>query len=406
MAPRKETALRSFGSDTRVPTLTAVLDIIRERTTVSRVELAEATGLTQATMTRAVRKLLAMGFVHEVGTARSNGGKPRRLLELQPEAHYQVGIQFDRFASAAVLVDLAGRIVARREMPGPVERGPEEVLAEFAESVQAMLDAASVDRSKVLGIGLATHGPQDRDAGVLLTPQPTPKWLRFPIAATLSDLTGLPVVIENDATAAGIGLHARGDAASSFAVVFMSGGIGSGLIIDGHPYRGSTSNGLELGHISVDALGPRCDCGNWGCVDNLASPIAVAGRARADPEMVARLGLGKDALTDFSAIGRAALAGDPDAAALIEISAQRLSIATITLVNLFDIGRIVLAGSAFAEIGTVYRDTLQRVLDESVFMRHVHDTRVELAANITEAAAVGGAVVVLRNRLEAPTIND
>ncbi|WP_091039329.1 ROK family transcriptional regulator [Glycomyces harbinensis] len=398
--------MRSFGSGTRVPTLAAVLDIIRERTTVSRVELAEATGLTQATMTRAVRKLLAMGFVHEVGTARSNGGKPRRLLELQPEAHYQVGIQFDRFASVGVVVDLAGRIVARREMPGPGERRPREVLAEFAETVRSMLDAASIDRSNVLGIGLATHGPQDREAGVLLTPQPTPEWLRFPVAATLADLTGLPVVIENDATAAGIGLQARGDSASSFAVVFMSGGIGSGLIIDGHPYRGSTSNGLELGHISVDATGPRCDCGNRGCVDNVASPTAIARQAAANPELVARLGLGRDPLSDFSSVGRAAIAGDPDAAALILLSAQRLSIATVSLVNLFDIGRVVLAGSAFAETGAVYRDAVQQVLDESVFMRHVHGTRVELADNLTEAAAIGGAVVVLRNRLESPTVGD
>lgn len=398
--------MRSFGSDTRLPTLAVVLDIIRERTTVSRVELAEATGLTQATMTHAVRKLIALGFVQEVGTARSGRGTPRRLLGLRPEACYMVGIQFDRFSAVGVVVDLAGRIVAQREMPGPADREPGEVVPEFAAHVEAMLESAAVDRSAVLGIGLATYGPQDRDAGVLLTPQPTPAWLGYPLATTLTEATGLPVVIENDATAAGIGVQTLGTASSSFAVVFMSGGIGSGVIIDGHPYRGATSNGLELGHISVDALGERCGCGNRGCLDTIAGPMAIAGRALEDPALSARLGLGGDPLSDFTRVGRAAVAGDTAAAALIEVSTQTLAVATVTLVNLFDVARVVLAGNAFAEFGTTYREALQDVLDRSVFMRHVHSVRVELADNISHAAAVGGAVVVLRNLLESPNLGE
>ncbi|WP_026923720.1 ROK family transcriptional regulator [Glycomyces arizonensis] len=387
-----------------MPTLAVVLDLIRERTTVSRVELAEATGLTQATMTHAVRKLMALGFVHEVGTARSNRGTPRRLLEIQPEACYMVGIQFDRYSAVGVVVDLAGRIVAQREMPGAGERDPGAVIPEFAEHVQALLEDAAVPRDDVRGIGLATYGPQDRDAGVLLTPQPSPAWQGYPLATALAEATGLPVAIENDATAAGIGVQALGTASSSFAVVFMSGGIGSGVIIDGHPYRGATSNGLELGHISVDARGERCGCGNRGCLDTIAGPMALADLASRDPALTSRLGLGHDPLTDFTRIGRAAMSGDAEAAELIGASAQTLAVATVTLVNLFDVGRVVLAGNAFAEVGPVYRDAVQGVLDESVFMRHVHSVRVELADNVSHAPAVGGAMVVLRNLLESPNI--
>lgn len=395
--------MRAFGFDTRVPTLVAVLDRIRERTTVSRVELAEATGLTQASMTHAVRKLIALGFVHEVGTASSGRGTPRRLLALRADACYMVGVQFDRFSAVGVVVDLGGRVVARREIPKAGERDPAPVIRELAEAVEAMLDSAGVPRSKVLGIGLATYGPQDRDSGVLLTPQPTPAWRHYPLAATLEERTGLPVAIENDATAAGIGVQAQGGVSPSFAVVFMSGGIGSGLIIDGHPYRGTTSNGLELGHISIDALGPPCRCGNRGCLDNIAGPMALSARAREDSAMVARLGLGEDPLRDFTAIGRAALSGDTAAAELLDTSIQRLSVATVTLVNLFDVGRVVLAGRAFTEAGTAYRDALQDAFDNAVFMRRVHSVRAELAGDVTHAAAVGGAMVVLRNLLESPS---
>jgi predicted NBD/HSP70 family sugar kinase len=396
--------LRSFGSETRVPTLSAVLDLIRERSTVSRVELAEATGLTQATMTHAVRKLIALGFVHEVGTVASSRGTPRRLLALKPEACFMIGVQFDRFAAVGVVVDLAGQVMVQRAIPAPGDRRPGEVVAEFAEHVQAMLDSAGVDRADVLGIGLATYGPQDLDAGVLLTPQPTPAWQGFPLAATLAEATGLPVAIENDATAAGIGVHTLGSESSSFAVIFMSGGIGSGVILGGFPYRGVTSNGLELGHISVDASGERCACGNWGCLDTVAGPMAVTEQALRDPELTARLGLGRDQLADFKSIGRAVAAGDAAAAALIATSVRTLGVATVTLVNLFDVGRVVLAGNAFSDVGAIYRDAIQEVLDGAVFMRHVHSVRVDLADDVSHAAAVGAAVVVLRNLLESPDL--
>jgi predicted NBD/HSP70 family sugar kinase len=398
--------LRSFGSDTRMSTLAVVLDLIRERTTVSRVELAEATGLTQATMTHAVRRLIALGMVHEVGTARSARGTPRRLLELQPDARHMVGVQFDRYTALGVVVDLAGRVVAQTAMPGSGDRDPGAVLSDYAASIEALLKDSGVPRDGVLGIGLATHGPQDRDAGVLLTDFPAPAWRDYPLAAELSAATGLPVRIENDATAAGLGVQAQGSASSSFAVVFMSGGIGSGVILDGFPYRGVTSNGVELGHISVDALGEVCGCGNRGCLEIIGGPNAVVRNAKAHPGLRERLDLEGDQLDAFMRIGRAALAGDPDAAALIDASAQMLAVATVSLVNMFDVGRVVLAGRAFADLGPRYRDAIQEVLDRAVFMRQVHNVQVELAVDVSQAPAIGGAAMVLRNFLESSGLRD
>ncbi|SDK91760.1 Sugar kinase of the NBD/HSP70 family, may contain an N-terminal HTH domain [Glycomyces sambucus] len=394
--------MRSFGADTRLPTLAVVLDIIRERGAVSRVELADVTGLTPATMTHAVRKLTELGLVHEVGTVPSNRGTPRRLMGIKADACYMVGVQLDQFAAVGVVVDLAGRIVVRRDMPPAGQRPLAEVVADIAAAVHGMLEDADVPSGKVLGIGLATYGPQDREAGVVITPHPTPEWTGYPLAETLSEATGLPVALENDATAAGLGVQTAGGSGSSFAVVFMSGGIGGGVILDGHPYRGVTSNGVELGHISVDALGADCPCGNRGCLDPVAGPRPVVERALENPVLAARLGLGTDTLTDFNRIGRAARGGDAAAAALIADSAQRLAVATVTLVNMFDVGRVVLAGQAFAESGQAYRDVLEEWLNRSVFMRHVHTVEVDLADDVALAAALGGAAVVLRNLLESP----
>jgi len=395
--------MRKPGPGARVPTLAAVLDVIRERVSVSRVEIAEATGFTAATITHAIRELIAVGFVRETGTVQAAMGTPRRLLELEPSACYTVGIQLDRFTATGVVVDLAGRIVARSTMSGAGEREPDEMLAFIADHVDALLASAAIPRDKVLGVGLATYGPQDRAAGVLMTAQPTASWLGYPVAATLAELLGVPVLIENDATAAAIGEEGLGGRRSSFGTVYMAGGIGGGVVLDGLPYRGATSNGVELGHISIDARGAACSCGNRGCVENIGGPTAIVRRALAEPDLAARLRLGGNTVADFERVARGAMAGDSAARALIAASADALAVATVTLVNLFDLGRIVFAGAAFATAGPMYQEAAQAALDRSVFMRAAHPVAVELSPQTSDAAAIGGAVIVLRSLLETRT---
>ncbi len=100
------------------------------------------------------------------------------------------------------------------------------------------------------------------------------------------------------------------------------------------------------------------------------------------------------------------MSGDAEAAELIAVSARALAVATVSLVNLLDVGRVVLAGNAFAEVGPLYRESIQAEVDQAVFMRHVHSVRVELADDVSCAAAVGAAMVVLRNLLESPNLGD
>ncbi|MEQ6897982.1 ROK family transcriptional regulator [Microbacterium sp. KR10-403] len=384
-----------------MPTLSVVLEAIRDRGTVSRVELAQATGLTGATITHAVRRLIQLRFVREAGQVSSGTGTPRRLLALVPEACHTVGIQFDRFRTVTVVLDLAGRVVGRRMDAGAGVRDPESMTTALAGIVTALLAETGVARATVLGAGVVTYGPQDQEAGVLLTPQPTDAWQGYPLADELARALGIPVLLENDATAAGLGHAGLGSARSSFATVYMAGGIGAGVMLDGQPYRGSSSNGVELGHISVDAAGEACTCGNVGCLENVAGPTAIVSRARADPALSARVDLAADTLTAFRRIGRAALGGDRAAAELISASANALAIATVTLVNLFDVARVVLAGDAFADVGAVYRDRTQQALARASFIRAVHAVDVELSVQSTDAAAIGGAVTVLRDLFES-----
>lgn len=127
-----------------------------------------------------MRELLGDGLVVEVGRGASTGGKPRTLLQLNPPARYGVGVQLERNACVIVVVDLAGRPVARTSFHGMASLPPDRALPLVAAQVEALLTTAAVDRDKVLGVGLVGYGPLDRGAGVLLTPQPTGEWWDYP----------------------------------------------------------------------------------------------------------------------------------------------------------------------------------------------------------------------------------
>jgi predicted NBD/HSP70 family sugar kinase len=381
-----------------------VLDTIRAARASSRVELAAATGFTGATISEVVRELMVDGLIVEAGRGAPTGGKPRTLIQLNPQARYSVGVQLERNTCVIVIVDLVGRQVARTSFQGPAAMPPDRALRLVAAQVDALLATAAVDREKVLGVGLVGYGPQDRGAGLLLTPQPTDEWLNYPVARQLTESLGLPVLLDNDAAAAAIGEYWLGavDPRSTYGCIYMATGIGGGVVVAGEVYRGSSSNSVEIGHISIDVDGDECPCGNVGCLENYAGPSAVVRQARVTPGLAQRLALDPaddDFLAEFARIAAAANAGDPAARGLVERSARYLGSAAVTLSSLFDVDTIVLAGPSFAVAGSIYQAVIQQEVDRRTFARRVHPVRVVPSVNGSDAAAIGGAVLVLQSGL-------
>lgn len=395
---------RSTGAPGRPRTRGLVVDLIRAAGTVSRVELVAVSGLTGATITNVVRELIEDRIVLEVGRGESRGGKPRTLLQLNPTAGYTIGVQFDRCSCVVAIVDLNGQLVARTATGGAGTMGTQETLDFIADHVDGLLAGAGIDRSRVLGVGLVSQSPQDRARGILLSPQPTPAFMGYPIRDQLESTLGLPVMLDNDAVAAAIGEYWVGGVppASTYGLIYMASGIGGGIVVEGEVYRGASSNGVEIGHVSVNVDGPPCSCGNRGCLENFAGPAAVIRHARAVPGLAERLGVTgevNETLADFARIARAAASDDAEPLAIIEESARYLGFAAVTLANLFDLDRVVLAGTSFQAAGSIYVAIVQAELDRAVFTRPVRRVIAQASVSGSDAAAIGGAVLVLRNTL-------
>lgn len=374
-----------------------VLDLLRvagERG-ISRLELAERTGLTPQAVSKITARLRAEGLATEAGHRASTGGKPRTVLRLVPDAGHAVGLHLDRDELTVVLVDLAGTVVASRRTPLDFGAPAGEVVAVAAGEVGAVLggpvreDAeAESPRSHpfpepgagsgistasapggggaggttapvggartVLGIGVAVPGPLDHRGGVLHRVTGFPQWDGYPLQDALAARTGLPVVVDKDTNAAALGLALRADGPGDFAYLHLGTGLGAGLFLGGALHRGARTGAGEFGHQTVALDGPPCSCCGRGCIEALC----LAAVADGDVAEAARvLGTGAANLVGLLDIDRVVLGGrtvgaDPDAyvrgvRAVIEERARRDGTgAAVPLVTTAGAGRPVAEGAA------------------------------------------------------------
>ncbi|WP_255947928.1 ROK family transcriptional regulator [Streptomyces odontomachi] len=381
-----------------------VMDQIQLADGISRVEIAEHTGLTPQTVSGIVRRLLDEGIVWEDGASRaSHGGKPRTTLRLNPDAGRAIGLHFDPVELTCALVDLLGRPLAVRKRPTPSGTDPSHVVAAMTELVAEVRASAGVPHEEVLGLGLATPGPIDLEQGVIVTPPQLAHWSRVPVRRMLSDATGLPVTLDNDATAAAVGERwsGAGKGVANFAYFFFGTGIGGGLILNHQVYRGGSFNAGEFGHSAVLPDGPECYCGNRGCLERLINPSAIV--TEVHRRLAARSGgsvlsqaFGQDpASVDHAAVQRAAADGDPVAAAVIDEAAQHVASVAVSVANFIDVDLIVLGGHGIHHVESRYVEAVAAALATRPLSRNIRVTEVEASLLGTDAAVVGAAALVL-----------
>lgn len=378
---------------------TLVLDLIRRSASgVSRSELAERTGLSAQTLSNVARKLVAEGMVVEGSPIVAGKGKPRTPLQLNPQARYAVGIHLDPAVDTFVIVDMSGAVVAHAEhAPLPADR-PDALLPALSAHANALLDAAGVERERVLGIGVAAPGPIDAERGALLEPPLLPGWHNVALRDDLQAATGLPVMVEKDVVAAMVGeLWNDADQQLGQAMYFYYGaGVGVGLAVDATPVRGRTGNAGDVAHLVVEPDGPLCHCGQRGCLGVAVAPerLIADASARSDPDAGAPATPAKQPEI-LGRLAQRAVDGDATAARVFARTATSLARAMVVLNNLLDADVVVIGGAMWSRIAPAVEHHLARALQTS---REITTTRgIALLSTqpATDVAAVGAACLVL-----------
>lgn len=249
-----------------------VIEAIRLNGAISRADIARLTALSAQTVSNIVEELEKAHFLKAEPAARPARGQPAVPYSIDPDGAYSIGLQLDHQLLVGVVTDLSGLIRARIEKK--VDRPtPAVAMPALADMVEELLRNFPAARPRLLGIGLAMPGPFGVQGLTSVGPTALPGWEDFPVATELERLTGIPVIVENDATAAAIGekLHGVARQIGSFVYLFIGTGLGAGLFLDGHLYKGSGHNAGEIGHMVVNPSGLACACGKRGCLERYVS---------------------------------------------------------------------------------------------------------------------------------------
>ena len=190
---------------------------------------------------------------------------------------FWIGFDLGGTKMLATLFDAKFQKLGRERKRTKGAEGVTAGVARIMQTIDGALKSANVDRRALSGIGMACPGPLDLDRGILLD-TPNLGWKKVPIKEMLEKEFGCPTVILNDVDAGVYGEYRFGAGRDARCVVgvFPGTGIGGGCVYEGRILRGRTSSAMELGHIPVDPDGPRCGCGRRGCLEAVASRLAIS----------------------------------------------------------------------------------------------------------------------------------
>jgi glucokinase len=240
----------------------------------------------------------------------------------------------------------------------------------MVETLSVACGGAGIGIEGLRALGVASPGALDLIHGLVFEAPQLPGWDGVPIVEVLRDRLGVPVLLENDANAAALGENRFGAGRGTRQMVYLtiSTGVGGGIVIDGRVYHGATGAAGELGHMMLQLNGPRCMCGQRGCLEAIASGTGIAWRAQdlIDAGKAAGLARLKEERgeLDADAVADAARLGDPDAIAIWEETGLYLGVALANYVNIFNPEAIVLGGGVISGAADLFYERAEQTMRE------------------------------------------
>ena len=353
----------------------------------TRQDLSAATGLSAASVTNVIRELLNEGIVIEAGSVDSDGGRPRVMLEVNPDHGYVIGADIGETRVRVELFDLSMRELAKADFPlNPREHDVDLVVASILSGLDSVLTESGIEPAAVLGMGVGIPGIVEQRPEALVHGQ-TYGWEAVPIERLLRAGTDLPLHIENGAKTMGQAelWFGAGRGARNAVVALIGSGVGASLISGGTTYRGATSSAAEWGHTTVMVGGRTCRCGSAGCLEAYVGAQAIL-------ERYGRPTAGNDEESALAALVDAADIA-PLAAAILDETADYLGAGIGSLINLFNPERVILGGWAGLLLGGRLLPRIRESARRHSLRHPFAATSLELGQLGPEAVALGAATL-------------
>ena len=377
-----------------------VLDIIRKHGPISRIEIAEITGLTPATITNITSELIDNKLIIEGEAGDSSGGRRPIMLKIRTDYYRVIGIYIGSRKIRIITSDLMANIKHKKE----IKYDKDEVSIEYVKEIldRELVPIISKYRSKnkgLVGIGVGIHGVVDNKRGVSVI-APNLGWKNANIAEMLSESYGIPVFIDNNTRTMALGENwfGSGKNASSFFCLNIEYGVGGSFFINDKPVNGISFGAGEIGHTTVDINGEICNCGNRGCLETVASVKALLKQAyeQYPQNKSSKIYKGNEinSINDIMPedLYEAAKQGDELAVSLIKKMGENIGIGIANIINILNPELVIINGEIIST-GEILLTPIIETVRRRGFSNSVNSTGIVLS-KLGSVAYLKGAVVL------------
>lgn len=309
--------------------------------------------------------------------------------------------------SVGILPANGGEILALRRLPTEPQRGAQfvvdRVVRMIQEAIGQVLDEYGGDRNDFAGVGIGSPGPLNRKTGVVIN-TPNLGWRNFPLRDLISNAVGLPATLDNDANCATYGewWMGAGRDVDTLVGLTLGTGIGGGVVLNGEIFHGVSDAAGEIGHMTIDITGRRCNCGNYGCLEAYASGPAIAARAvegieRGAESVLLELVDGHLERITAATVYEAVLLEDEFANEVMRETATFLGAGVANIINILNPGAVVIAGGV-TRAGDHLFVPLRAEVRRRAF-RSAEEACTIVPAALPETAGVIGAAAVFKKEM-------
>lgn len=372
-----------------------LFQLLRDGKARTRAELALTTGLARSTVASRIDALISSGLVGPAGEATSSGGRPPSRFAFKPAARAVLAVDVGATHVIIAVTDLGGNILTERRLAQDVAEGPEAVLGRIVAEATSLLTETGRAPGDLAGIGIGLPGPVEHATGMPVKPPIMPGWDGFDVVRYVQRSLPVPVLVDNDVNIMALGERtAHWPEHDNFLFIKVATGIGAGIISSGELQRGANGTAGDLGHVRV----PRgdevlCRCGNYGCLEALASGPAVA-------HSLAAQGLKAENGGD---VLRLVAAGNLPAIQALRQAGRDVGDVLATVVNLLNPSVIVIGGSLGQAGEHLMAGVREVVYRRSLPLATTH-LRIGLSMAGDQAAVLGASQMVTQHVLSPAVI--
>lgn len=370
-----------------------VLDTIKNNSMISRADIANVTGLNKGTVSSLVTELLEEQLICESGPGESSGGRRPVMLYFNHNAGYSIGIDLGVNYVLGILTDLQGNIFTETKVTFQ-QLTYEEIEGKMREVIDLLISIVPECPYGVVGIGLGVPGTVSNEGEILLAPNLN--WKNVHMQSILEKAYNIPVTVENEANAGAYGEMTFGAGKIYNNLIYVSAGIGigTGIILSRSIYKGTNGFSGEMGHMTIQANGLKCRCGNEGCWELYASEQALLREAEKSDFCLPQSGtITLDNLLFF------AESGNEDAAKLFAKIGKYLGIGLNNIINTFNPEQIILGNRLSTARKWIEKSMMDQVAQHTLWFQHT-ELDITFSKLSTHSTALGAAAIASERFLD------